>query len=191
MKTMERDQGGCQKDREIKGEILAHSQQVYHFCCHLTGNRMDAEDLYQDTFLAAWEKRETLGNQISGSGMKNYLMGIAAHLWKNRQRKWFRRNRIAPPDDREDALAGAVSPEQGPEGSLLQKEIRREIRRRVEALPDRFRVVVVMYYAGEMSTEEIAEHLGVPAATVRSRLSRARKKLQRELEEEGYERLYG
>lgn len=184
---MERDQG----DREIKKEILAHSRQVYHFCCHLTGNRMDAEDLFQDTFLAAWEKRDALGEQLSGVQMKNYLLGIAAHLWKNHQRKLFRRNRIAPADGREDALADAVSTEQGPEGSLLEQEILKEVRQRVEALPDKFRVVIVMHYAGEMSTEEIAAHLGIPAATVRSRLSRARKKLQRELEEKGYERLYG
>ena len=188
---MERDEKNCQIDSEMKKAILAHSHQIFHFCYHLTGNRMDAEDLFQDTFLAAWEKRDVLCNQISDSQMKNYLLGIATHLWKNHQRKWFRRNRIAPPDGREDALAEAVSTEQGPEGNLLQKEIWRELRCRVEALPDKFRLVIVMHYAGEMSTEEIAVQLGIPAATVRSRLNRARKKLLKELEENGYERLYG
>lgn len=188
---MERDEEKGQMDEEMKKAILAHSRQIFHFCYHLTGNRMDAEDLFQDTFLAAWEKRNVLGAPASDSQIKNYLLGIAAHLWKNHQRKWLRRNRITPPDSRENALAEAASTEQGPEGSLLQKEIWGEIRKRVEALPDRFRVVVVMHYAGEMSTEEIAVQLGIPAATVRSRLSRARKKLLKELEENGYERLYG
>lgn len=187
---MERHREEGQGDREMRQGILAHSQQVYRFCCHLTGNRMDGEDLFQDTFLAAWEKREMLEGQVA-EAQKNYLLGIAAHLWKNHQRKWFRRNRIAPPDAREDAVAEVVSREEGPEGSLLQKEMRREVRRQVEALPDRFRMVVVMHYAGEMSTEEIVAQMGIPAATVRSRLSRARKKLQRGMEERGYERLYG
>lgn len=188
---MERDKENCQMDEEVKSAILAHSHQIFHFCYHLTGNRMDAEDLFQDTFLTAWEKRDVLRNQASDIQMKNYLLGITAHLWKNHQRKWLRRNRIAPPDGREDALAEAVSTEHNPEGSVLQKEIWREVRKRVEALPDRFRLVVVMHYAGEMSTDEISMQLGIPAATVRSRLSRARKKLLRELEENGYERLYG
>lgn len=188
---MERDREESQGDREMRHEILAHSRQVYHFCCHLTGNRMDGEDLFQDTFLTAWEKREMLRNQVADDQMKNYLLGIAAHHWKNHQRKWFRRNRIAPLDFNEDAIVEAVSRDEGPEGRLLQEEMRREVRRRVEALPDRFRVVVVMYYAGEMSAREIAMHLGISEATVRSRLSRARKKLQREMEEKGYERLYG
>ena len=188
---MKKDEEDCQRDSNMKKSFLAHSQQIFHFCYHLTGNRMDAEDLFQDTFLTAWEKRDVLRNQASDSQIKNYLLGITTHLWKNHQRKRLRRNRIAPSDDREDALAEAVSTEQGPEGSLLQKEILRELRKRVEALPDRFRLVIVMYYAGEMSTEEIAEQLGIPAATVRSRLNRARKKLRKEFKENGYERLYG
>lgn len=188
---MKKDEEDCQIDSNMKKSFLAHSHQIFHFCYHLTGNRMDAEDLFQDTFLTAWEKRDVLRNQASDSQIKNYLLGITTHLWKNHQRKRLRRNRIAPSDDREDALAEAVSTEQGPEGSLLQKEILRELRKRVEALPDRFRLVIVMHYAGEMSTEEIAVQLGISAATVRSRLSRARKKLLKELKENGYERLYG
>ena len=178
-------------EEEIKKEMMAHSRQIYSFCYHLTGNRTEAEDLYQDTFLTAWEKRKALERAGEGSQIKSYLLGIAANLWKNHQRKKIRRNRIAPLDGREDALDGAVSGEPGPEGNVLRQEMLQEVRRQVRGLPDKLRVVVVMYYAGEMGTEEIGARLGIPPATVRSRLSKARKKLQKGLEESGYEQVYG
>ena len=192
-------------DEKIKTELMAYSRQVYGFCYHLTGNRMDADDLYQDTFLTAWEKRGSFedmltkkhmytwdaGNGDSGNQMRNYLLGIAANIWRNKQRKKIRRSRIAPFDEKEDALAGVVSREPSPESDFLQQEMLREVRRQVAALPDKLRVVVVMYYAGEMSTKEIAARLEIPAATVRSRLNKARKRMRKGLEGNGYERLYG
>ena len=84
-----------------------------------------------------------------------------------------------------------MSREPSPESDFLQQEMLREVRRQVAALPDKLRVVVVMYYTGEMSTEEIAARLEMPAATVRSRLSKARKRMRKGLEGNGYERLYG
>ena len=92
---MKKDEEDCQIDSNMKKLFLAHSHQIFHFCYHLTGNRMDAEDLFQDTFLTAWEKRDVLRNQASDSQIKNYLLGITTHLWKNHQRKRLRRNEIA------------------------------------------------------------------------------------------------
>lgn len=187
-------------DEETKRMFMVYSKPVYKFCYHLTGNRMDADDLYQDTFLTAWEKREMFRSDMSIEDMdiseyndqaKNYLLGIAANLWKNKQRKRLRRNYITPFDDRENALMEAVSREPGPETNILQKEMIREVRKQIEALPDKLKIVVVMYYTGEMSTEEIAGRLRIPAATVRSRLSKARKKMQKRLEGNGYEKPYG
>lgn len=187
-------------DEETKKLFMIYSKLVYKFCYHLTGNRIDADDLYQDTFLAAWEKREIFRDNMSHEDMcileqnnraKNYLLGIAANLWKNRQRKRLRRNHITPFDDRENALMEAVSRDPGPETNILQKEMIQEVRKQIEALPDKLKIVVVMYYTGEMSTEEIAGRLRIPAATVRSRLSKARKKMQKGLEENGYEKRYG
>ena len=66
---------------------------VYRFCCRLTRNRIDADDLYQDTFLKALEQRGRL-EDVSGREQtesirrnRNFLMGIAANLWKNQWRK--------------------------------------------------------------------------------------------------------
>lgn len=178
-------------EEEVKKEMLAQSRQVYSFCCHLTGSRPEAEDLYQDTFLTAWEKRDLLERMEDGIQIKNYLLGIAANLWKNHQRKKLRRNRIAPPDSREDALNEAVSEDSDLEGNFLRQEMLCEMRKQVMGLPDKYRMVVVMYYAGDMGAEEIGARLGIPAATVCSRLARARKRIQTGLEENGYEGIYG
>ena len=65
--------------------IRDHGQEIYSFCKFLTQNQEEAEDLYQDTFLLATEKR----NEIDFAGNpKSYLLSVAIRLWKNKKRKW-------------------------------------------------------------------------------------------------------
>ena len=72
---------------------------VYGFCLYLTGNRVKADDLYQDTFLTALEKADRISvDDNPGS----YLMGIALRLWKNHERKNARRMRIAGSESLEE-----------------------------------------------------------------------------------------
>ena len=110
--------------------LVTYSKPVFNFCYHLAGNQTDAEDLYQDTFLVAWEKREYIQKTISSGStqtiepdiqIRNYLFGIAANLWRNMQRKKFRRNRITPLDECEDGVMKAVSEENVPEKALYRR----------------------------------------------------------------------
>ncbi len=179
-------------DDELERFIEKYCKSIYSFCYYLTENKTDAEDLCQETFLRAWEKREGLpdilgdprrdGGPVSEKALRNYLFGIASHLWKNQYRKRQRRRSILPEDDREAAMEEAVSAAPGPEQEILHRETLMEVERQVRSLPDKLRLVVVMFYTGQMSTGEIARQLKIPEATVRSRLSRARKRLRGELE---------
>lgn len=176
--------------------VALYSKPLYNFCMHLTGNKDEAQDLFQDTFIKAIEKESVLWKirkeqdfQFSEKNSyeeipqeKNYLIGIAIKLWKYRKRKEGWRSQITPMDyqlENVELVSGHIAT---PEEEYIHKEEVFEIRRQVERLSDKLRIVIVLYYAQEMSTEEIARQLRIPAATVRSRLHKARNILKKEME---------
>ena len=176
--------------------VTTHSKAIYNFCYRLVDNKNDADDLYQDTFLKVIEKEDVLreiesqrtaSSEEKKRATRNYLIGIAVNLWKYQKRKERWRNHITPMDNREEAVQNVVSHIAEPEKNFFQKERVHEVRHLVGQLPDKFRVVILMYYFEEMSTAEIAGLLKIPAGTVRSRLNKARNFLQKELEGSDYE----
>src|SRR3954453_6137346 len=138
----------------------------------------DAEDAVQEAFLQAL--RYFAG--FRGENARAWLLTIVRRVcygWleRTRRRPW------ADPEVLED-LPGAAD---DPETTFLHGERREQLRRAVDALPDPFREVIVLREIQELSYQEIATVTGVPVGTVMSRLSRARRRLQRVLEAEGIE----
>lgn len=184
-------------DDWIQKLVNTYSNAIYNFCFYLTGNREAAEDLYQDTFLTAMEKEEVIlpllkeqdgmDEEEKLKRVKNYLLGIAIRLFKYKKRKLQWRSRIVPMVESGEGLENAFDETFSPEESYLYAEKCETVRRLIYGLPDKLRLVVVLYYLEEKSAEEIAGVLNISASTVRSRLHRARKQLQKKLEESGYE----
>lgn len=181
--------------------VVLYSKPLYNFCMHLTGNTDAAQDLFQDTFIKAMEKEKVLEKIMKESyvqhskaneeqnyvekeipQLRNYLIGIAIKVWKYGKRKEAWRGEIAPMEHSAEGVGEVSAKGRGPEEEYLHKEELLEVRRQVAKLSDKLRIVVVLYYAQEMSTEEIAKQLRIPAATVRSRLHKARNLLKKELE---------
>jgi len=163
--------------------IRDHGQEIYSFCKFLTQNQEEAEDLYQDTFLLATEKR----NEIDFAGNpKSYLLSVAIRLWKNKKRKWAWRNRIADcrnvSEEWEWQEGANDSADDLPEEKLILRERDEKVRMAVSKLPEKLKMVVLLFYMEEMSASEIAVMLGIPKGTVLSRLHLARKALSKELE---------
>ncbi|MDE6850893.1 MAG: RNA polymerase sigma factor [Lachnospiraceae bacterium] len=165
---------------------------LYRFCCRLTRNRMDADDLYQDTFLVAleqqkrlepisdWEQTESIRRN------RNFLMGIAANLWKNQWRKKKRERQHISIDDNE-FFEIPLSDGEDMQANLEHREIQQRLTMHINALPEKLKIVIYMFYAAGMRTEEIADTLHIPRGTVKSRLYLARTKLKNRLEADGYE----
>ena len=65
---------------------------------------------------------------------------------------------------------------------MVRREVQQEVRKAVEKLPDKMKVTVLLYYMEERSVEQIADILQIPRGTVKSRLHKARKRLEKELE---------
>ena len=154
------------QDRDSPEAVIRrYSDMVYRLAFARTGNRSDAEDLYQEVFL-------------------RYLTNAPAFTSEDHRKAWLLRvavncaNRFhtAPWRKRTEPLSEALSVP-APEGEDLWEELRR--------LPERDRTVLHLYYYEDMTTEEIAQMLDRNPATVRSQLLRARAKLKKLLVEEG------
>ncbi|MGN0353119.1 MAG: RNA polymerase sigma factor [Roseburia sp.] len=159
---------------------------IYAFCCHLTGKREEADELYQNTMLTAIEKRRKLDLL---EHPKSYLMAIAVRHWKNEKRKYARRERIAPRENlmEEESIEFFPGMEPSPEQIFFSEERCRLVRMEIEALKEQYRIPVYLYYFAELGIEEIANILHLPNGTIKSRLHKARVMIRERMEEHGYE----
>ena len=151
---------------------------VYTVVANVLGgsaNPYDAEELTADTFYAVWDHAD----RIRPGGLKGYL-GAAA---RNRAKDFLRGRRELPMDlDTVELSEQAESPED----SAIREERARAVKKALSRMRPRDREIFLRYYYYLQTAEEIAGRLDMPAATVRSRLSRGRKKLKEILSQEGF-----
>jgi len=152
-----------------------HARAVYNHAFRLTGNWSAAEEVVSFTFLEAWRLRGTV--RPDGGSLLPWLLGIALNVARNVSRSTRRQqaamNRLPKaPDvpDFADDLAGRID-----DAERLEK-----IHAALSTLRRTERDVLALCVWSGLNYAEAAEALGVPVGTVRSRLSRARRKLQRE-----------
>ena len=175
--------------KQIETCITEYGDDIYRFCYYLTQSKDLADDLYQDCFLAALEKEITVDEKKT----KNFLMGIAANQWKNQWRKNKRRQKLmVQVEYKEEYMSEHEYKEvvgaNDPLSALIESETEKLVLEAVNSLPEEYRIVVLMYYGADMSTKEISSELHMSKGSVTSKLMRARKKIKKGLEANGYER---
>ena len=158
---------------------------AYAFAVRLAGNADDAQDLVQDAAVAAFSAWESFQ---AGTNFKAWFLRILFNRFLNRKRQLERRPQTVAIDDAEDLYLyqqarqnGLMTRGSDPAAALLAKMDGELIAAALADLPDEFRAVATLSLMGELSYEAIAEILGCPVGTVRSRLHRARKLLQKNL----------
>lgn len=169
------------KQSELEMCIAEYGKDLYSFCCYLTYSKMEADDLYQDTFVKVIE----LGKIDVSNNPKSYLLSIAVRLWKNRKRKLERRRRALVSDTMEELeQEGKLQTKKSSlEQEMIQREQKENVQHAVSGLPDKLRIVALLYYMEGRKVMEISEILHVPQGTVKSRLHKARKILREKLED--------
>ena len=174
--------------QEFAEMIERDGKAVYSFCSHLTGDRDEADDLYQETMLKAMECHERIDDELGSP--RSFLMGIATKSWKNRKRMYARRQRIAPKEYVEDENYFGELTDGGPspEEAYISREMCRLVRMETAKLKEKYRIPVYLHYSAGLTIEEIAISLGIPKGTVKSRLHTARTMIGKKMEEHGYER---
>jgi RNA polymerase sigma-70 factor (ECF subfamily) len=154
---------GTGSQRAFNLLIDRHQQAVRGFLRRLLTNAADAEDIAQETFLAAWEGA---ANYRGGASVRSWLCAIAWHKAKSSQRSWFRRRA------RETHYQLAADPEQG-----ASPEDRIAVMQALRILPIEQRAAVVLCLAQGFSHSEAAEALGAPLGTVKSHVARGKARL--------------
>lgn len=163
--------------------IDQYGMDVMRFCRSLTRCACDAEDLYQQTFLKLLQLQVKVERE---QNPRAFLFSIASGIWKNECRKWGRRTDIAPSSSLEE-LREQPPPDEGDlQQQVLDRMCRQELARAVQRLEEKYRSPVILMYRFGMGIDEIARIERVPKGTIKSRLSRARKQLRKEMEERGY-----
>jgi RNA polymerase sigma-70 factor (ECF subfamily) len=157
-------------------EVLAHLDAMYTFALRLTRNPHEAEDVVSDAILRAFDYWE---QYRLGTNARAWLFTILYHAFVNRRRR--ARREVAPPEDENGHSAFEAVGETDPEGSFYDSFIDEEVTRAVDALPEEYRSAVVLSDVHGLRYAEIAQILGVPEGTVKSRLFRGRRMLQKKL----------
>ena len=160
---------------------------LYSAALRMTRNPADAEDLVQETYLKAYRG---FGGFEEGTNLKAWLYRILTNTYINTYRAKQRRPDETDLDDVEDLylyrrLGGleAAMAGRSAEDELLDRFTDDEVKEALEALPEQFRMAVLLADVEGFSYKEIAEILDIPIGTVMSRLHRGRKGLQRRLYE--------
>lgn len=175
---VERAQAG---ERRAFGDLVeAHADRIFSYLYHLLGDREEAEDLAQETFVRAWQ---SLDRFRGGAAFSTWLYRIATNLAidavRRRRRRGLTESLDAPveTDDGEvkRQLVGSVA---APDEELVREELQRLVWESIRELPPKLQPVLVLYDFERLSYEDIARVLHIPLGTVKSRLFHARQQLK-------------
>jgi len=173
-------------DREIFEGLLAPLLgAAYGTALHLTRNAADAEDLVQEASLNAFRG---FGSFEQGSNFRAWFFRILVNCVYSRHRRTRRQGTQVELEDSPElylycqtAAAGLHGQTEDPASALMNQLDQAAINAAIDALPDEFRIVATLYFMQDLAYQEIAEMIGCPVGTVRSRLHRARRMLQKQL----------
>ena len=173
-------------------QAMEHMPSLYAAAMRMTRNKADAEDLVQETYLKAYR---AYGGFQEGTNLRAWLYRILTNTFINIYRAKKRRPDESDLDDVEDLYLyrrlGALEASQAgrsAEDEVLDTFTDGEVKAALEALPDQFRMAVLLADVEGFQYKEIADILDIPIGTVMSRLHRGRRALQKSLFEFGRQR---
>jgi RNA polymerase sigma-70 factor, ECF subfamily len=171
--------------REFESLLSGVLDRAYGVAHHLTRSPQDAEDLVQEAALSAYRNFHQFE---SGTNFRAWFMRILTNAFYASYRKRKRRPETTSLEDAQplhllsaSLEAGLLEHHKDPAQQLVERLGEERVAGAIGALPEEFRVVCTLYFMNDASYQEIAEMLDCPVGTVRSRLHRGRRMLQRAL----------
>lgn len=172
--------------RGFEAEAVPHLEAVYRFALRLTGSPDAADDLTQETFLRAYRAWH---QYTPGTRAKSWLFTICRNLFLRQREREHRHAEVVDRESpREDTGVGdIVNPlwadvgATDPEGTFFDTIVDEKVLEAIDALPEEFRTPILLSDLEGLGYAEIAEVMEVPVGTVKSRLFRGRRRLQKDL----------
>ncbi len=174
--------------KEFEEIALKHIDSLYSMALRLVINKEEAEDLVQETYLKAYR---FFGTFQKGTNVKAWLFKILRNTFINKYRKAtsmpaevfyedvesVNSNLTYKPENKSEELADTLEGKYSDLGSLMEDDVKHA----VDSLPLEYREAILLSDVEGLSYKDIAEITGVPIGTVKSRLNRARKLLEKSL----------
>jgi RNA polymerase sigma-70 factor (ECF subfamily) len=162
---------GHDEPRDLAATYQAWFRHVYRWIRVLGGPAIDAEDIAQEVFIVVHRRLPA----FDGKNLAGWLYRIAQRAVRDhRRRAWYRNVFLRPRDVALDEVASSAA---GSDERLEQMERERRFYHLVQQIHPRWRDSFLLFEIGGLSGDEIAQLLGIPAATVRTHLFRARKQM--------------
>ena len=177
----------------LRQVVTANNQRLFRAAWSILKDRAEAEDAVQSAYLKAFSR---IGEFEGRSALSTWLTRIAINEALGRLRSSRRRAKhledqgVSVLDHYRETLMRGSQPSP-PDASLAREQLRLLLERAVASLPDGFRSVFVLREIEGLNVEETAEALDIPAATVKTRLLRARRKLREALEPDVHSAMAG
>ncbi len=168
-------------DLDAFGALLGiHQPDAQRLAYLITGQTGDAEDAVQEGFVKAWQ---ALARFDANRPFRPWLLKIVANEARTRRRVAGQRQRLQL--RLAEAVGGEESGDPSPETTVLDRQLMQRLLYEIEQLPEADEIVLKLRYFFDLSTTEIAAMLDEPDGTIRSRLSRATRKLRERVTDEG------
>ena len=179
---------------DFEAEALPHLDAVYRFALRLSGAPDQAEDLVQETFLRAYK---AWGQYTRGTAAKSWLFTICRNVFlRGRERRQRHDEIVTENVGRDGPGPNPVNPVWvsvlgvDPEGDFFESIVDERIIQAIDDLPEEYRTAVVLSDLEGLPYADIAELMEVPVGTVKSRLFRGRRQLQKVLYDHAVEMGY-
>jgi RNA polymerase sigma-70 factor (ECF subfamily) len=166
---------GSDASARLGHTVTEHLDALYSYALVISRDPTEAEDLVQETCARAIR---AIGSLRENSNVKSWLFTILRNIWLNQLRQQRATPKLIELDVDESTADIAVEKSEDPLASYISMMEREQVRWAIQQLPVQFREVIVLREYEDLSYEEIATLLKVPAGTVMSRLARARYKLR-------------
>lgn len=185
--VVRRDQGA------VRLITSRNNQRLYRAAWSILKVRAEAEEAVQDGYLKAFA---AMGSFAGKSSLTTWLTRIVInealdrHRVAQRRLRLLHRQSVAIIDDHRETLMAGSGMARSPEADLMRRQVAKMLERAIAKLPETFRPVFVLREIEGLSVEDTAEALDIPKETVKTRLLRARRRLQMELDPELREALH-
>jgi RNA polymerase sigma-70 factor, ECF subfamily len=173
-------------DQDFASAMRAHQPKLYRTACFLTGNHHEGEDLVQETLVESWKSWNSFEGRSSVYTWVYRILIRRYHRWQRRQ--VVRRIFFTSVADQKEAQT-FIDPSALPGALLENDEQNAQFWRLLDSLRPKHREALVLRYAENMRLEQIAEALGLPLGTVKSRLNHAHAQLGEKLKRAGLVRI--